>query len=91
MAEIARLATDSKLSNQEILTFVKEVAQDTRDKICQEIDQKVKEIHLPISEAFFSIRDDFNQTAMNNNMDQAVLFWLYMDWLNKQVVKVKIK
>ena len=91
MAEIARLATDSKLSNQEILVFVREVDQDTRDKVCLEIDQKVKEIHLPISEAFSLIRNDFNQIAVNHNMDQAVLFWLYMDWLNRQVVKVKIK
>jgi hypothetical protein len=90
MAEIARLATDSKLSNQEILNFISTVDQSVRDKVCQEIDQKVKESHLPISEAFSSIRNDFNQTAVNYNMDQAVLFWLYMDWLNKQVVKVKI-
>jgi hypothetical protein len=91
MAEIARLATDSKLSNQEILVFVREVDQDTRDKVCLEIDQKVKESRLPISEAFSLIGNDFNQTAMNYNMDQAVLFWIYMDWLNKHVVKVKIK
>jgi|PersoiStandDraft_1058852.scaffolds.fasta_scaffold81111_1 hypothetical protein len=90
MAEIARFATGSKLSNQEILIFVKEVEQGTRDKVCLEIDQKVKESHLPISEAFSLIRDDFNQTAMNYNMDQAVLFWIYMEWLNKHVVKVKL-
>lgn len=90
MAEIARLATDSKLSNQEILVFVKEVDQGTREKVCLEIDQKVKESHLPISEAFSLIRNDFNQTATNYNMDQAVLFWIYMEWLNKHVVKVQI-
>jgi hypothetical protein len=91
MAEIARLATDSKLSNQEIHILLKKVDQDTRDKVCLEIDQKIKESHLPISEAFSLIRNDFNQTAMNYNMDQAVLFWIYMEWLNKHVVKVKIK
>ena len=90
MAEIARLATDSKLSIQEILNLIGKIDQGTMDKVCLEIDQKVKEIHLPISEAFSLIRNDFNQIAMNYNMDQAVLFWLYMDWLNKQVVKVKI-
>jgi hypothetical protein len=91
MAEIARLVTDSKLSNQEIIIFAGEVNQDTRNKVCVEIDQKVRECHLPISEAFSLIRDDFNQIAMNYNMDQAVLFWIYMEWLNKQVVKVKVK
>jgi hypothetical protein len=90
MAEIARLATDSKLSNQEILNLIGKIDQDTRDKVCLEIDQKVKGSHLPISEAFSLIRNDFNQIAMNHNMDQAVLFWLYMDWLNKQVVKVNL-
>ena len=90
MAEIARLATDSKLSNKEILVFVKEVDQATRDKVCLEIDQKVKESNLPISEAFSLISNDFNQTAKNYNMDQAVLFWIYMEWLNKHVVKVNI-
>lgn len=91
MAEIARLATDSELSDQEILILLKKVDQGTRDKVCLEIDQKIKECHLPISEAFSLIRNDFNQTAMNYNMDQAVLFWIYMEWLNKHVVKVKIK
>lgn len=91
MAEIARLVTDSKLSNQEILILVGEVDQGTRNKVCIEIDQKVKECNLPISEAFPLIRDGFNQIAMNYNMDQAVLFWIYMEWLNKQVVKVKLK
>ena len=90
MAEIARLATDSKLSNKEILVFVREVDLATRDKVCLEIDQKVKESNLPISEAFSLISNDFNQTAKNYNMDQAVLFWIYMEWLNKHVVKVNI-
>ncbi|MFX4261116.1 hypothetical protein ACOBQJ_02825 [Pelotomaculum propionicicum] len=91
MAEIARLVTDSKLSNQEILIFVGEVDQGTRDKVSLEIDLMVKERKLPIGEAFPLVRDGFNQIAMDNNMDQAVLFWIYMDWLNKQVIRVKIR
>lgn len=90
MAEIARLVTDSKLSNQEILICVGEVNQGTRDKVCSEIDLMVKEQKRPIAEAFSLVRDGFNQIAMDYNMDQAVLFWIYMDWLNKQVIKVKL-
>ena len=91
MAEIARLVTDSKLSNQEIIIIVREVDQGIKDKVCLEIDQRVKESHLPISEAFSLIRNDFNQIAIRYNMDQAVLFWIYMEWLNKHVVRVNIK
>jgi hypothetical protein len=91
MAEIARLVTDSKLSNQEILVCVGEVNQGTRDKVCSEIDLIVKEQKRPIVEAFSLSRDGFNQIAMDNNMDQAVLFWIYMDWLNKQVVRVDLR
>lgn len=91
MAEIARLVTDSKLSNQDILIFVGEVEQGTRDKVCSEIDLMVKERKMPIAEAFPLVRDGFNQIAMDYNMDQAVLFWIYMDWLNKQVIRVKLR
>jgi hypothetical protein len=91
MAEIARMVTDSKLSNQEIINIAGKADQSLKEKVCLEIDQKVKECHLPMSDAFSLIRDDFNQIAVNCNMDQAVLFLIYMDWLNKQFVRVKIK
>ena len=79
-AEIARLMTGSKLSDQEMFELVRSTSQATREKVCPQVDQMVKDRNMPFDKAYPLVRDGFNQIAVNFNMDPAVLFWIYMDW-----------
>ncbi|AGL03285.1 hypothetical protein [Desulfoscipio gibsoniae] len=80
-AEIARRMTGSKLSNQEIFAMVRNINQDTKKKICPEIDQMIKDINLPLDKAYPSVMVGFYKMSVHYNIDSAVLFWIYMEWL----------
>lgn len=83
-AEVARTMTGSKLSTKLILLKAKSINKTTKEIICPKINQMVKEHNLPFDKAFPLIKDGFNQISNEYNIDSAVLFWVYMEWLNKQ-------
>lgn len=80
-AEIARLMTGSNMNTQAIITNVINFVPETKEVICPEVYQMTKDRNMPFDKAYPLIKDGFNEIAQNNNIDPAVLFWVYMDWL----------
>ena len=44
----------------------------------------IKEINLPFNKALPLMMGGFSKMADDNNIDSAVLFWIYMDWTSKR-------
>lgn len=82
-AEIARLMTDSTLTNSQIIMAVSNIPRQKRDAICPEVDIMVKQHNLPFDKAYPLVKEEFKFLATQNNLDAAVLFWLYMEWIKK--------
>ncbi|WP_449240352.1 hypothetical protein [Desulfoscipio gibsoniae] len=80
-AEIARRMTGSKLSNQELFTMVGSISEEAKEKICPEIDKMIKDISLSLDKAYPAVMVGFYKMSVHYNIDSAVLFWIYMEWL----------
>lgn len=83
-ADIARAMTGSNLSNEGIFIGVLSISETQRDSMCIEVHPILEKHNLPFDKAFPLFRADFNKIAIKYSIDPAVLFWVYMEWLNKQ-------
>lgn len=83
-ANIARLMTGSTMNTNDIIQNLMNVDTYKRDILCQKVDAVVREYNLPFDKAFPIIKQSFNQIARHNNLDPAVLFWIYMEWIKER-------
>lgn len=83
-AEIARTMTGSNLSTDDIIGQVVCVSKLTKEIVCPQIDEMVRKNNLPFDKAFPLVKAGFNNIAKDYNLDPAVLFWVYMDWMSEK-------
>jgi hypothetical protein len=84
LAEVARSSTGSLITTKQLIHDVNNTTENTKDIICPKVDKKMVELNLPINKALSLMKCEFNEMANDNNMDSAVLFWVYMDWRSKR-------
>jgi hypothetical protein len=80
-AEIARIMTGSNLSTDGIIGQVLCVSKAIKETVCPKVDEMVRKHNLPFDKAFSLVKAGFNNIAKEYNLDPAVLFWVYMDWM----------
>lgn len=81
-AEIARVMTGSKLSDNDLFQGVKGVTTIKKGIVCPKVHQMIGIHNLPFDKAFPLVKEGFGKLASEHNIDSAVLFWIYMEWLN---------
>ncbi|MEQ8235284.1 MAG: hypothetical protein ABRQ23_00730 [Syntrophomonadaceae bacterium] len=78
--DFARVMTGSKLSNEEIIREALNLTTEQKKAICPELDEMFEKCGMSFEEAFTAIEDKFNEVAARNQMDPALLFWIYLNW-----------
>jgi hypothetical protein len=82
-ADFARVMTGSALSNDEIIMGVSKLSNDIKMTACPELDQIVKSCNKPLDEAFPIIEQIFDAIAAKHQIDSAILYWTYLQWLKE--------
>jgi hypothetical protein len=80
-AYMARILTDSKLSNTEVVSGVIKLKANKKMTVCPEIDRMVKERQVQFVKDFAKIKEVFCEVAAKHQIDSAVLYWTYIQWL----------
>lgn len=83
-SNIARSITGSKLETNLIIAGVKGIEESKKETVCSLIETMIKKYDLSFDKAFPYIQDGFNNISSDYNIDPAILFWVYMDWLKQK-------
>jgi hypothetical protein len=81
-AEVARVMTGSTLSDAQIVNGVRSTNKAVKNKASQEVENFAKTLTQPFDQTYPTFKTDMAKIASKYNLDSAILFWIYMEWID---------